>query len=158
LPSIFNTTGAAPYLQLGVLPNLGNTGAWNVRMRPNFGYGSGSYGPMQRIQVSGTSASGELEYEFVDMEKAMDVDATTAMVYPNPSNGEFVNVSLINLEKGQLQVRLLDATGRAVVTRLYSVESSLQTALLFDTKLSTGLYMMEMTNAGNVQTQRMVVQ
>jgi len=92
------------------------------------------------------------------MEKATDVDATNAMFYPNPSNGEFVNVSLINLEKGQLQVRLLDATGRAVVTRLYSVESSLQTALLFDTKLSTGLYMMEMTNAGNMQTQRLIVQ
>ena len=158
LPSVFNTTGASPYLQLGVLPNLGNTGAWNVRMRPNFGYGSGSYGPMQRIQVSGTSASGELEYELVEMEKATDVDATNAMFYPNPSNGEFVNVSLINLEKGQLQVRLLDATGRAVVTRLYSVESSLQTALLFDAKLSVGMYMMEMTNAGKVQTQRLIVQ
>jgi hypothetical protein len=141
-----------------VLPNLGNTGAWNVRIRPNFSYGEGTFGPVQRIQVAGTAASGELEYELVDMEKATDVDATNAMFYPNPSNGEFVNVSLINLEKGQLQVRLLDATGRAVVTRLYSVESSLQTALLFDTKLSTGLYMMEMTNAGNMQTQRLIVQ
>ena len=158
LPSIFNTTSAAPYLQLGVLPNLSNTGAWNVRLRPNFGYGSGNYGPMQRIQVSGTSASGELEYELVDMEKAMDVDATALTIYPNPSNGEFVNVSLSNLEKGQLQVRLLDATGRAVVTRLYPVESSLQTALIFDAKLNAGLYMIEMTNAGNVQTQRLVVQ
>lgn len=141
-----------------MLPNLGNTGAWNVRIRPNFSYGEGTFGPVQRIQVAGTAASGELEYELVDMEKATDVDATNAMFYPNPSNGEFVNVSLINLEKGQLQVRLLDATGRAVVTRLYSVESSLQTALLFDTKLSTGLYMMEMTNAGNMQTQRLIVQ
>jgi hypothetical protein len=52
----------------------------------------------------------------------------------------------------------LDATGRAVVTRLFSVESSLQTALIFDAKLGAGMYMMEMTNAGNVQTQRMVVQ
>ena len=141
-----------------MLPNLGNTGAWNVRIRPNFSYGEGTFGPVQRIQVAGTAASAELEYELVDMEKATDVDATNAMFYPNPSNGEFVNVSLINLEKGQLQVRLLDATGRAVVTRLYSVESSLQTALLFDTKLSTGLYMMEMTNAGNMQTQRLIVQ
>jgi len=94
----------------------------------------------------------------VDMEKAMEVDATTAMFYPNPSNGEFVNVNLSNLEKGNLQVRVLDAAGRAVMTRVYSVESSLQTALLFDAKLSVGMYMMEMTNAGKVQTQRLIVQ
>jgi hypothetical protein len=143
---------------LGVLPNLGNTGAWNVRIRPNFSYGEGTFGSMQRIQVAGTAASGELEYELVDMEKAMEVDATTAMFYPNPSNGEFVNVSLSNLEKGNLQVRVLDAAGRAVMTRVYSVESSLQTALLFDAKLSVGMYMMEMTNAGKVQTQRLIVQ
>jgi hypothetical protein len=158
VPSLYNTSGTTPYLQLGVLPNLGNTGAWNVRIRPNFSYGEGTFGPVQRIQVAGTAASGELEYELVDMEKAMEVDATTAMFYPNPSNGEFVNVSLSNLEKGNLQVRVLDAAGRAVMTRVYSVESSLQTALLFDAKLSVGMYMMEMTNAGKVQTQRLVVQ
>lgn len=157
LASTYTTTGNTPYLQLGVLPNLGNVGAWDVRIRPNFAYGPGIYGPMYRIQVAGTAASGELEYELVDMEKEMQTEGV-ASIYPNPSNGEFVNVSLNNLEKGQLQVRVLDATGRAVMTRVYSVESSLQTALTFDTKLSAGLYMMEMTNAGNVQTQRLVVQ
>ena len=157
LPSTYTTTTNTPYLQLGVLPNLGNVGAWNVRIRPNFGYGAGIYGPMYRIQVAGTSASGELEYELVDMEKEMEAERV-ASIYPNPSNGDFVNVSLNNLEKGQLQVRVLDAAGRAVVTHVYSVESSLQTMLTFDAKLSTGVYMMEMTNAGNVQTQRLVVQ
>jgi hypothetical protein len=158
LPSTYTTTGNTPYLQLGALPNLGNVGAWNVRIRPNFAYGSGIYGPMHRIQVAGTAASGELEYELVDMEKATDVDATTAMVYPNPSNGEFVNVSLSNLEKGQLQVRVLDAAGRSVTTRTYVVEGSLNTTLTFDEQLSAGVYMIEMINAGRAQTQRLVVQ
>jgi hypothetical protein len=158
VPSLFNTAGTTPYLQLGVLPNLGNTGAWNVRIRPNFSYGEGTFGSMQRIQVAGTAASGELEYELVDMEKAMEVDATTAMFYPNPNNGEFVNVSLSNLEKGNLQVRVLDAAGRAVTTRTFAVEGSLSTTLTFDEQLSAGVYMIETLNAGRVQTQRLVVQ
>jgi hypothetical protein len=158
----YTTTGTSPYLQLGVLPTGINQGVWDVRVRSNFGSGasaySSSYGPTQRIQINGTAASGELGFEVLNAERDEEMVDATASIYPNPNNGDFVNVNLSNLEKGNLQVRVLDAAGRAVVTRLYSVESSLQTALLFDTKLSTGLYMMEMTNAGNMQTQRLIVQ
>jgi hypothetical protein len=159
IPSTYTTTGNTPYLQLGVLPNLGNVGAWDVRIRPNFAYGPGIYGPMHRIQVAGTSASGELLYEVLDAETELEESLNSISLYPNPANGEFVNVSLNDLEKGQLMIRLLDATGRCVTTRNFAVESSsLQTTLTFDTKLSAGVYVMEMTNAGNVQTQRLVVE
>jgi hypothetical protein len=158
VPSTYNTVGSTPYLQLGALPNLGNTGAWNVRIRPNFSYGSGTYGPMQRIQVVGTSAAGELLYELVDAEKIESLNEMLMGVYPNPSGGEFVNVSLSDLEKGQLQVRVLDAAGRAVTTRVYAVDGSMQSTIHFDQKLSAGVYMIEMTNAGQIQTQRLVVQ
>jgi hypothetical protein len=158
IPSTYTTTGNTPYLQLGVLPNLGNVGAWDVRIRPNFAYGPGIYGPMHRIQVAGTSASGELLYEMVDAEKELEESLSSISLYPNPANGEFVNVSLNDLEEGQLMIRLLDATGRCVTIRNYSVESSLQTTLTFDTKLSSGVYVIEMTNAGNVQTQRLIIE
>ena len=158
LPSLYNTTGATPYLQLGVLPNLGNTGAWNVRIRPNFSYGEGTFGPVQRIQVAGTTASGELEYELADAEKELEVDMATATIYPNPSNGEFMNVTLSDLEKGELQVRVLDAAGRSVTSRVFAVEGSFYTTLTFDEKLNAGVYMIETRNAGRVQTQRLVVQ
>jgi hypothetical protein len=157
LPSLYNTVGTTPYLQLGVLPNLGNTGAWNVRIRPNFSYGDGTFGPVQRIQVAGTTASGELEYELVDMEKEMQTESF-ASIYPNPNNGDFVHVNLSNLERGQLQLRVLDAAGRTLTTRVYAVEGSLNTTLTFDDKLSAGVYMIETLNAGRVQTQRLVVQ
>jgi hypothetical protein len=113
---------------------------------------------MQRIQVAGTSASGEILYEVVDAEKELEVENTLTSIYPNPSNGDFVNVNLSNLEKGQLQLRLLDAAGRTLTTRVYAVEGSLNTTLTFDDKLSAGVYMIETHNAGRVQTQRLVVQ
>jgi hypothetical protein len=145
-------------LQLGVLPNLGNTGAWNVRIRPNFSYGDGTFGPVQRIQVAGTTASGELEYELADAEKELEVDMATATIYPNPSNGEFMSVTLSDLAKGELQVRVLDAAGRSVTSRVFAVEGSFYTTLTFDEKLNAGVYMIETRNAGRVQTQRLVVQ
>jgi hypothetical protein len=113
---------------------------------------------MQRIQVVGTSAAGELLYELVDAEKIESLNEMLMGVYPNPSGGEFVNVSLSDLEKGQLQVRVLDAAGRAVTTRVYAVDGSMQSTIHFDQKLSAGVYMIEMTNAGQIQTQRLVVQ
>jgi len=129
-----------------------------VRARPNFSFGNGTYGPVQRIQVIGTSASGELLYEVVDAEKEMESEVESSSIYPNPSNGESVNVALSGLQKGQLQVRVLDAAGRSVVTHQYLVEDSIQTTLLFDKKLSAGIYMVEMTNGGDVKIERLVVQ
>jgi hypothetical protein len=155
---VFTTTSSTPYIQLGVLPSLANTGAWNVRIRPNFNGYSGNFGPMQRIQVIGTSAAGELVNDMADAEKSLEVEENNLFVYPNPSNGEFVNMALTNLEKGQLQVRVLDAAGRVVTTRVYAVEGTLQTELTFESKLSSGVYMIEMVNAGQMQMQRLVVQ
>jgi hypothetical protein len=158
LSTLYTTTGNTPYLQLGVLPNLGNVGAWDVRIRPNFVYGTGLYGPMHRIQVVGTSASGELLYEEVDAENELEGDMADASIYPNPSNGEFMNVTLGDLEKGELQVRVLDAAGRSVFSRVFAVEGSFYATLTFDEKLNAGVYMIETRNAGRVQTQRLVVQ
>jgi hypothetical protein len=157
-PTVFTSNGNAPYLQLTVLPNLGNTGAWNVRARPNFSYGAGTYGPVQRIQVVGTSASGEVLYELADMEKEAEVEMEEPSLYPNPSNGEYVKMNLSNLEKGHLQVRVLDAAGRSVTSRVFAVEGSFYATLTFDEKLNAGVYMIETRNAGRVQTQRLVVQ
>ncbi|MFM7234665.1 MAG: T9SS type A sorting domain-containing protein, partial [Flavobacteriales bacterium] len=86
------------------------------------------------------------------------VETADFTIYPNPSNGESVNVAMSGLQKGQLQVRVLDAAGRVVITRAFAVESALNTTLSFDQILSEGVYVMEMTNAGHVTTKRLVVQ
>ena len=157
-PLTFTTTGASPYLRLNVLPSLGNTGAWKVRIRPSFAYGDGTYGPDQYIQVAGTSASGELQYELVDAERVTELETPAVDVYPNPSKGELVNLSLSNLQKGIMEVRVMDASGRVVASRSMMVEESLQTMLMFDTPLSAGIYLIELNNGGNRSTNRLVVE
>jgi hypothetical protein len=158
-PVEYTTTSASPYLSLGVLPNLPSTGVWNVRIRPNFAYGSGTYGPARRIQVLNTSSSGMLsEGSLNSQERIAILDEEGLLVYPNPSSGHFIHLSLSNTQKGELQLRVLDASSRVVTTRSYTVENSFNTTLKFDEKLSAGVYMIEMTNEGSVQMQRLVVQ
>jgi hypothetical protein len=158
-PAEFIRSGASPYLPLGVLQNLPSTGVWSVRIRPNFAYGSGTHGPARRIQVLNTSASVMLSEESLNSEERIAIlDEEGLLIYPNPSNGDFINLSLSNTQKGELQLRVLDAAGRSVTTRVYAVEETFNTTVVFDRRLSAGVYLIEMTNMGSVQMQRLVVQ
>jgi hypothetical protein len=142
-----------------LLPNLASTGVWSVRIRPNFTYGNGTYGPARRIQVLNTSASGMLPEESIDGEERMAMlDEEGLLMYPNPCTGEFVNLALNDVKKGQLHVRVLDAAGRAVTSRVYTVEESFSTVLVFDEELSAGVYMIEMLNEGTQRMERLIVQ
>jgi hypothetical protein len=156
-PLTFTTTGSSPYLRLNVLPSLGNTGAWKVRVRPTFAYGDGAYGPNQFIQVAGTSASGELQYEMVDAEKAMQTAESTFAVYPNPSNGSTIQVQAMGLQSEQVTLRVMDAMGRQVYNQAHSVSGVLMTSINFNQSLASGIYTVEITDNDEVKTQRLVV-
>jgi hypothetical protein len=156
-PLTFTTTGASPYLRLNVLPSLGNTGAWKVRIRPSFAYGEGTYGPDQYIQVTGTSASGELEYELVDAEKLMETSESSFAVYPNPSNGSSIQVQAMDLQSEQITLRVMDAMGRQVYNQAHSVNGALNTTIDFHQSLASGIYTLEITDNNQVQTQRLIV-
>ena len=158
LPVEFTTAGSSPYLQLGVLPAGASAGAWNVRVRPNFTYGTGAYGPVQRILVSGTAASGMLAEEEVAQadERAFELNAT-ASIYPNPSNGDMIAINFTDLTSNQVQVRVMDAMGREVFRSAYSVEGSLNQIITFNQTLAAGMYMVEMTDGTHVVSERMIV-
>lgn len=158
LATEYTTGGSSPYLQLGVLPAGSAAGAWNVRVRPNFAYGNGTYGPTQRILVSGTAVSGMLEEEEVAQldAKSFEMDAA-ASIYPNPSNGDMIAINFTDLTSNQVQVRVLDAMGREVFRSAYSVEGSLNQIITFDQTLAAGMYMVEMTDGSHVVSERMIV-
>jgi hypothetical protein len=156
VPAVYTTTSAAPYLPLGVLTSLPNNGAWRVRIRPNFSYGDGSFGAPQTIQVIGT-ASMELEEGAILSEKSVE-GALTFGVYPNPSNGEFVELNLQDLETGAVQIRVMDAAGRVVHTGNFSTDGDLRTTLNFTSSLNPGVYMIDILNNGIARTERLVVQ
>jgi hypothetical protein len=155
VPSTFSTAAATPYLQLGVLPNLSSVGAWDVRIRPNFAYGAGSFGPTQRINVNGTSASSMMNDEAANELEAMS--SVSFELYPNPSTGSWVGLSVSGIESDKVQVRLLDLTGRELISSQYVVEGTLQTNLNVD-QLSNGIYIVELMDGATKREQRLVIQ
>jgi len=159
VPAEYTTISATPYLGLGVLQNLPSTGVWSVRMRPNFSYGSGQYGPAQRIQVVNTSAGAMLPEGALDgEERTIFVDNSGFMVYPNPSEGNAIQVQLTDLQSSAVSIRLIDATGRLVLEKQFSVEGSLNTSFDFAEPLQNGIYMIECLDNNRVKSQRVVIQ
>jgi hypothetical protein len=153
----FNTVAATPYLGLGVLPNLGlNIGAWDVKIRPNFSYGPGNWGPTQRISVNNTSASTMLDEEVAEMDVKVE-SFIAANLYPNPNNGDMVNLNVSGIESDNVFVRITDAMGRVVYTNRFSVEGSLNTIVTFSEPLASGIYNVEFTVDGQIMTERMIV-
>jgi hypothetical protein len=157
-PLSFTTGNASPYLRLNVLPALGNNGAWNVRIRPNFSYGNGEFGSIQRIQVSGTAASVELADEQATEERTMVISDFDMSVFPNPGNGDRIYMRSTDWEKGIVDVRLFDAAGRLITNRSWSVETGMQISWVFDRPLNAGVYVVETMQSGRVHTERLVVE
>jgi hypothetical protein len=150
------TVAASPYLGLGVLGNLPNQGAWNVRIRPNFSYGPGVFGPVQTILVNNTAAGSELEEGSVDGSEKVST-FVAANLYPNPNNGEMVNLNVAGIESDNVFVRITDAMGRIVYTNRFTVEGSLNTIVTFAEPLASGIYNVEFSVDGQIMTERMIV-
>ena len=146
------------WMPLGVLPVGANVGYWRIEIRPNFVYGIGGYGPARDITVTGSAASVMLpENQLQDNdEKSLEV-SINANLYPNPNNGEMVNLNVSGVTSDNVFVRILDATGRVVYTNRFTVDGSLNTIVTFAQPLAGGLYNVEFTVDGQVMTERMIV-
>jgi hypothetical protein len=161
LPVTYNTPGNTPFLNLAsVFPAaLPNIGYWRVEIAPIFSYGLGNYGPVQVIQVTGSSTSMMLPElnEGMDANKSQSKDAL-AGIYPNPNNGEMVNINLTGLTSESVSMRIYDSFGRLVTDRLYAVDGNLNTIVVFDQQLVSGIYTIDFRCGDDFFTQRMIVQ
>jgi len=156
LPLTFTNTAASPYLLLNVLPMGVNAGAWDVKIRPNFSYGFGQFGPTSRILVNGSAAGTTLEEQNAEQDVKVE-SFVAANLYPNPNNGELVNLNVSGVESDNVFVRITDAMGRIVYTNRFAVEGSLNTIVTFAEPLASGIYNVEFTVDGEIMTERMIV-
>jgi hypothetical protein len=134
---------------------------YKVEVAPVFAWGTGTYNSASTryLQIAGSAG---MVAENNDNEVVL-VDRTTetgvfASLYPNPSNGEMVNINIAGIESESVNIRIMDASGRTVWSNNFFVEGLLATTVNFDRPLAAGVYMVEMTYNGEVSTQRMIVQ
>ena len=69
-----------------------------------------------------------------------------------------LNLNMTNVEGKDVYVRVMDSAGRMVCYNRYVVDGSLNTTVVFENALSSGLYMVECVMGEKVITQRMMVQ
>ena len=159
-PITANSTGATCAIALNSVftSPLTNIGYWKVRIRPNFAYGAGSWGDPKIIGVNGTAA-GMMQNEGNANEgsKTLLVQPLS-VVYPNPNNGNEVQINLTDIGTGDLTVKIVDALGRTIFNNRYSVEGSLFTKVNFEEQLSGGIYLVEFTINGETMNERMIVE
>jgi hypothetical protein len=154
----YTTAGPTPYLGLGALPNLSSPGAWAVRIRPNFSYGNGDYGPTQNILVNGTAAGAMFSDEEMFSNEKSDLLDFASAIYPNPNQGEMLNINLTGLTAQFVHVRILNQLGQTVYQNQFGADGSLNTVIVFDQKLSAGMYFAEFILGDETLREAFVVQ
>jgi hypothetical protein len=136
-----------------------NLGYWSVRWRPRFAGYEGTYGQAYVIAVKKTTGAPAMELENTQQPIAAvsNMSDISANVYPNPNNGELVNLNITGLTGTDVYVRIMDSMGREVFTNRYTAEGSLNTIINFTQPLAQGLYMVEFRDGDRVEIQRMMV-
>ncbi|MFN0030805.1 MAG: PKD domain-containing protein [Flavobacteriales bacterium] len=152
------TTGASATLNLSFTSPqaLQNNTHYRVRFRPTFGYGDGVYGNPQVIFIGGSNMD-EAQLTPQDENEKHD-DVPSLLLYPNPCNGEMLQVNLTNFGEAAMQLLVLDNTGKIVFAQqLIISDVSQTTALHFARRLASGVYHLVISSDGEHYTERFVV-
>ena len=111
-----------------------------------------NYGTTQCIRTYGFAGAPVIDNE----------DPTTQqwesrmLIYPNPNQGEGITINLEGME-GDVNIELLDATGRLLEQTAWSIEDLAQREWRFVQALSSGLYEIRIQQGSRYDTQRMLV-
>lgn len=87
----------------------------------------------------------------------IDVASNNYNVYPNPNNGLF-NVSFDAANAGDVTVKMMDVTGKAVFAQTFEAVTGANQFEVAATDLSAGIYMVQIINAGEVNTTKVIVE
>jgi hypothetical protein len=154
----FNGTTTTPINQ-----TIQNQTYYKVRVRPNFGVAGvnqGQWGNPRTIFIGGSvlEVAEELNNMAAEADRMDEESMMDAMVYPNPSNGEVVNLNVANVSSENVFVRIMDTTGRLVYSNRYTVDGSLNTVVSFAQPLANGLYTVEFIMDNEKLTEKMMIQ
>ncbi len=148
--------GASRILSLSQVDGIANGQQYGVRIRSNHfdNVSNSGFSTSACVQTIGAAGMPTVEDGGVIAERSEN--GVTTSIYPNPNSGQSVNFAVSGME-GDLNVRIVDATGRMVFANRYVVEGSLNTTIDFGQTLAGGVYMVEMIQNGQMKTMRMVV-
>jgi hypothetical protein len=160
-PFTVTSTGSSPSITLNsAFPaQLPAIGYWSVRIRPNFVNNvAGNWGVSRIIAVNGSSAMQTQDNSTSAQQSRSFEQQPMSSVYPNPNNGNELNIRLTDIGSGELSVKIMDGVGRVIYNKQYTVEGALATQLNFTEQLTAGIYLVEFTINGETMNERMIVE
>ncbi len=173
LPIEQNRGAASNYLNLNNVAALQFGKTYAVQSAPLFSYTGTNYqwGPVTYMAIIGSaglivdSSQDVLQGASQDSTKGLPEDLATHLsenlelsVYPNPSNGEGLTMTLSGVTSSNVQVKVYDALGRKIESKRYAVDGTLQTTLNFANELSNGLYILEVSTEDVTRSVRFMVE
>ena len=91
---------------------------------------------------------------------AKSLDMAEVQIYPNPSDGQFIDINITVIEDlTETHILIYDLNGSLIIDR--RVDSDLKDGRLrmsFDTKLSPGIYLLQLRSEQSMTTQRFIIE
>ena len=153
-------------IRLNWVPGLMAGEVYNVRVRPVFASGyEASFGAVDQIAIIGSIGfAPEIESPVVvdaqDAERAIEFNGPELALYPNPNNGEFVNINLsnVNSDVERIAVDIYDSFGKLVISRQIANAGSQFNVIMPLDGIAAGVYTVSIIMNDEVRTERMIVQ
>jgi hypothetical protein len=181
LPIEQNRGAASNYITLTSISALQYGKTYAVQTAPIYSYTGTNYqwGPVSYLCIIGSAglivdpsedAAQDSEKDVLqgasqDSTKGLPEDLAQHLsenlelnVYPNPTHGEALTMSLTGISSNNVQVKVYDALGRKIESKRFAVDGTLQTTLNFKNELSNGLYILEVTNEDVRRSVRFMVE
>jgi hypothetical protein len=165
LTAYYNSGSSSRYMQLSAanIPGIAAGKRYRVHVQPVFASGVGSFDMVsvvyvQMISSGGMLVEGDNTAALATRSYVVESNESTSMaVYPNPSNGEVFNLNVSGIAEGLWEMSIIDVQGKEVMNGQLVSENGINTVVVPSTKLTSGIYMINLTNGVEILSTRLVV-
>jgi hypothetical protein len=165
LPIEQNRGAASNYLNLSTVLALQYGKTYAVQSAPLFTYTGSNYqwGPIKYMAIIGNAgmildASQDVSQDAMQDRQVEDaLQEMEVNIFPNPSNGTDLNLSISGIESDNVQMKIYDSMGRKIQSERFIVAGTLQTELKFQSELSNGIYLIEVSSGTTTKSVRILI-
>jgi len=163
LPIEYNSGSASTLLRISdALTSSAAGGVFNVEVKPEYSNGAvTSYGSIEELTIIGvvTETPAIVANEITSDEAKADDVVPSALIYPNPSTGDLVNLNINDIASDVevVVVNIIDHMGRVVLSEQITVsDAAVKQQMNLD--LASGMYKVNIVMNGKVITETLVIQ
>jgi hypothetical protein len=153
--TVNGAVGGSRILSVSAIPGVALGSTYNTRIRAK--HADNSFTAFTAtaacVRTIGSSGMPTLENDAVSATK---LNNASIVLFPNPNQGEMVQLSVANFE-GNLTVEVMDATGRMIQKENIVAEGSINKMIEFSNELSNGMYHIKVSNGTETSTVKFVV-